>query len=699
MGGNNRNRSNRGNNNSSSSQHKRNISSSGSVSVASSSGSNNNNNNNSKSRRSSKSGGSGGNVTTHSVSFVTTSTLNNSSNSGRHNKKDKGDQSIQSHSTSESGSSYGTDSLFSVAAVDYVESSKRYQYDEVFDRTIQEVDTYHHSTKPIASIFKIFPNKSSSELSYLPSTWKDLMSLSLFIVVFAGLSILIGITAGISISIQYYDSQLYENADYQAISSTLSSNSYNSWHNRHPQRAIDRNSDHVYDKERHREEKSDFSNGDNSERLTMALSPGEMEDAFNNTDQIWILEESPLLLHKTITGVANFTDDFTVETEPLDMGSSSHANRDRTVLNFDDENKLGGTWYTYSIDDKILNGVKIPNDIRTRRPHPKPPSMNFHDWASIHPKLCSDGSTIGYDSFYMLQGAIYEANFYSAEVFVRWNEYYNAVADYMKDVNSGSSYQPYYGDTFEDNSLYYDEEIILTLCPGTSLLSKASQESSFQLVRESDSSLSPFFYINAENLVIECGSGGRFGATSRGADGVHYANDPNECILDLTLDSVKDVYTSHISFGPNAQNVVVRGFTFAGASTSSIVFHENEAFERISNNKRDLDVEEGRLLAVFHAPSVSMEDCVFYNNRSLKRNSHTRNQEPKGSIIDIHSYNSAVTMYNCYHIPAPYLTTNYQQPKDKEHKTNTDKKKKINSMAKLIDAFGERTPTIAIRDP
>jgi hypothetical protein len=346
--------------------------------------------------------------------------------------------------------------------------------------------------------------------------------------------------------------------------------------------------------------------------------------------------------------------------------------------------------------------VKVPIDVRSRRPHPKPPTLNFHDWATLHPILCSDGSTIGYDSFYMLQGAIYEANFYSAEVFVRWNEYFNAVEDYMTDVNVGSNHQPYYGDTFEDNLLYYDEEIVLTLCPGTSLLSKSLQKSNFQLVRESESSVSPFFYINAENIIIECGYGGRIGARSRGSDGVHYANDPNECLLDLTLKSVNDVYTSHISFGPNAQNVIIRGFTFAGATTSSIVFHENEAFERTSSY-HDTNRDEGNVFPVFYAPSVSMEDCLFYNNRSTKNNGHGRHQQSKGSIIDIHSYNSIVNMYNCYTIPSPYLTTNSivtsLHPKEKESKKKNKKKNKKAPIVRFTDMFSDRSPAIAIREP
>lgn len=538
------------------------------------------------------------------------------------------------------------------------------------------------------------------------------MTLSFVVVAFAGLSILIGITAGISISIQYYDSQLYESADYQPISSSLTSSSRNAWQNRRSltqqssQRPIAHSSDDdYYHIDQQRVEKSNSTDAESSKRkIAESYVLQGYHDTGNSTDQVWIIEESPLLLHKT-TSVTNHTFDFPDENEQADIGSSSpyssYANHDRTLLNFNDEQENNGKWHTYSIGNKILNDVKVPIDVRSRRPHPKPPSLNFHDWASIHPKLCSDGSTFGYDSFYMLQGAIYEANFYSAEVFVRWNDYYNSVADYMKDVNGGSSSQPYYGDTFEDNLLYYDEEIVLTLCPGISLLSKASQESNFQLVRESESSVSPFFYINAENLIIECGYGGRTGTRSRGSDGVHYTNDPNECILDLTLDSVKDVYTSHISFGPNAQNVIVRGFTFAGASTSSVAFHENEAFERISSD--DFVEGEASFVPVFYAPSVSIEDCVFYNNRSVKNSGHGRNQQAKGSIIDIHSYNTIVNLYNCYTIPSPHLPANSivasLYPKEHESKKKNDKKKKNGPVSSLAAMLSDRAPAIAIREP
>jgi hypothetical protein len=78
--------------------------------------------------------------------------------------------------------------------------------------------------------------------------------------------------------------------------------------------------------------------------------------------------------------------------------------------------------------------------------------------------------------------------------------------------------------------LYYEEDAVFTICPGVTL--KARQ--------------GPIF-VNAENVVIRC---------------VH-------CTI--------QVGGSHLSFGPHAKHVLIRGIAFTGAELSSLIFYHDGA--------------------------------------------------------------------------------------------------------------------------
>jgi len=141
----------------------------------------------------------------------------------------------------------------------------------------------------------------------------------------------------------------------------------------------------------------------------------------------------------------------------------------------------------------------------------EPPRIEWTTEAKVKPKLCRDGQTVGFDRWQTLKEAIQEANAFSAIRFMKWNEYF-AISESFEGV-------------FEDDSLYYQEDIIITICPDTTLKARKG----------------PIF-INAENVVIEC----------------------ERCIV--------AVGGSHFAFGPHAKNVQVRGITFTRARTSSLNF-------------------------------------------------------------------------------------------------------------------------------
>ena len=133
---------------------------------------------------------------------------------------------------------------------------------------------------------------------------------------------------------------------------------------------------------------------------------------------------------------------------------------------------------------------------------------------TVRPKLCSDGQTLGFGDWHTLKAAVQEANSISAERFMKWSAYF---------ASSGKSLA-----AFDDDDLYYEEDIVFTICPGAMLRARRGP-----------------IYINAENVVIEC----------------------DQCTV--------DVGGTHLNFGPHARNVLVRGVTFKGAYSSSLtLFHD-----------------------------------------------------------------------------------------------------------------------------
>lgn len=184
-----------------------------------------------------------------------------------------------------------------------------------------------------------------------------------------------------------------------------------------------------------------------------------------------------------------------------------------------------------------------------RRNHDDKPLV----WKPPPPKRCREGTSYGYERWSEVREAVRLANVYSVESFIRWSS------------------RAYYDDgdrLLEDASLYYEDDLVVTLCPGVNLQVKEP------------------LWINAQNLVIQCGSDGSSCRLSGGQ--------------------------SHMIFGPHAQNVRIRNLVFRKSRSTSLLFPHDGA-------------------------SASFDDCVW-------EDCHSDRPEQRGSIIHINS-TSYVHMY------------------------------------------------------
>jgi hypothetical protein len=197
--------------------------------------------------------------------------------------------------------------------------------------------------------------------------------------------------------------------------------------------------------------------------------------------------------------------------------------------------------------------IYVEDDFVRKKPQIEPPRMHFDQWTRFHPKLCPDGKSTGYDNWKTLKAAIEDANVFSAERFVRWNEFFLLT-------------EATFTGTFDDPSLYYEQVIRFRICPGATLKARKG----------------PIF-INAENIHIEC----------------------TGCSV--------EVGGTHLSFGPHARDVVVRGIEFRNAATSSLAFYYDGA--------------EG-----------SFEDCHWIDNTAM--------YSKVGNVADVNS-TSIVNFLRC----------------------------------------------------
>jgi hypothetical protein len=242
----------------------------------------------------------------------------------------------------------------------------------------------------------------------------------------------------------------------------------------------------------------------------------------------------------------------------------------------------------------------------------------------FRPTLCPDGKTIGYDNWFTLRDAISEVNAIAAEEFLRWNEYLMIAA--------------------KNNSLeppVYTPPDPFVVCPGVVLNQKSLWGSMF----------SPSYWASSIYSVVLSilGSFGYSSTTTTPANHHGRATSKSKNKLssifinaeDITIECVMctvDLPGTHFSFGPHAKNVKIKGFTFRGATTSSLTFHH-------------------------HGADVHLEDCywlynsggVVSNNRAPHANVNGADglmSPPPGStttagaVADLNS-TSTVAFYRC----------------------------------------------------
>ena len=287
--------------------------------------------------------------------------------------------------------------------------------------------------------------RESVEPPQLLFSWKEVLTLGVILLAFAVASIILGVAAGVSISIHYYESP--ENVDYRRWS----------------QPAWDEGRTHVT-------------------RLdpTIAASSG-VRSALHWVEESPSLAKDRALLLRTPSNVT------------LGMASD------------DDDDDDDGIW-NYAAEERL-----------------RPPNLQWDDWLLHPPKLCPDGTTRGYDSWHTLRLALEDANRFSAHRYEQWQLYFAARAalDRRDRVSSSSTFpltpqRP----VLDDDTLYYEEELVFTICPGVTVFAQREP-----------------LVLDTESLTLEC-------------DG---------CTL----------VGGHLSFGPDAKNTLIRGLRFVVSSSSS----------------------------------------------------------------------------------------------------------------------------------
>jgi hypothetical protein len=229
--------------------------------------------------------------------------------------------------------------------------------------------------------------------------------------------------------------------------------------------------------------------------------------------------------------------------------------------------------------------------------------LNFSQ-PTVLPKLCKDGETWGFDDWYTLRKAIQEANALSAERFMKWNEY---MAKYSSQHHHQYHYQqrqtkqqqqrqqqqekpndadhhlPQPDDDDDDDwsFWYYQDEVVFTVCPNAVLTARKR---------------SPPIFINAEHVRLEC---------------------PNDnCLIAKP--------GTHLNFGRHAQDVWIRGITFAPSTKLS-------RRAATYNVPASLTFYQDGAMANFH-------DCVWLNYQQQQQQQQSSNTIGHKANIENHPY-------------------------------------------------------------
>jgi hypothetical protein len=361
---------------------------------------------------------------------------------------------------------------------------------------------------------EIDSNNNSKSLLF---SWKEILTLCLILVAFAGCSIVVGVAAGVSISIHYYESP--ENVDRRLMSQWLEGGSVATQHVTGLDPTIVAFSTSFHPSPHHA-----------VPMRVIHTSPNGVRSILN------MVEESPTL-------------------------SKEHSFRNQSNWTFG----LGDDEEIFDYEENI----------------PLPPhwGIAIDDWLGNPPKLCPDAKTIGYDSWLKLRLALRDVNRYSAHRFDRWLLYFASLSQKKASrTTSATEYSVTQGSLpfFDDDNLYYEEQFVFTICPGVVL-----KANSYPLI------------IDTESVTIECN-----GCTISGG-------------------------ASHMSFGPEAKNTIVRGITFQHSSRSSVLFHHDGA-------------------------DATFEDCTWIV-QGIGRNSGSGRRQiisGLGSIAQVNS-SSTVNFYRC----------------------------------------------------
>lgn len=228
-------------------------------------------------------------------------------------------------------------------------------------------------------------------------------------------------------------------------------------------------------------------------------------------------------------------------------------------------------------------------------------SANKHNMVSrqtaqekFPPTLCPDGKTIGYDNWFTLRDAITEVNAIAAEEFLRWNEY-------LMIAGKNASLEP---------PVYQPPEPFV-VCPGVILNQKSIWGSVF----------SPSYWLNSISSMLSLsGVGGKSSSSSLQRTNQKYAsrsprskNKLSPIFInaeDITIECVMctvDLPGTHFSFGPHARGIKIKGFTFQGATSSSLTFHH-------------------------HGADVHLEDCYWlYNSGGIVSNNRAPHANVNGA--------------------------------------------------------------------
>jgi hypothetical protein len=255
-------------------------------------------------------------------------------------------------------------------------------------------------------------------------SWNEILALCFMLLTFAICSIVVGVAAGVSISIHYYESP--ENLDQRRIAvAKIATDNTQFWDSRVSTQTVTSLDPAIliYSKNYY---------PSNGERVVHTDTSTGMRIPLN------VVVESP-----TLSTDARYTP----------QSNGTHRDDQNNDENFyQNEHTLSPPTFTSN-------------------------ENNFDIWLYNPPKLCADSKTMGYDSWSSLRHALNDVNRYSAQRSERWLMYFTSLATIKASSSSIIDTALGHPSTiiqggipiFDDDNLYYEEQFTFTICPGTVL--------------------------------------------------------------------------------------------------------------------------------------------------------------------------------------------------------------------------------------